>query len=78
MQTNANPHTKELIARTVDGLPALVPYQDAAQFLGCSTKHLRELRKRGELICLQRLAGTTSPVFVLRESIAEYLERITL
>jgi hypothetical protein len=69
------PGLAQTINQSVDTLPHNVRKRGAADFLGVSTRTISRMIATGELVAFQRQPGSTSPVFVPRESIREHLLR---
>jgi len=63
---------------TVSELPPLVRIKRTAQFLDAHPQTVRDLRRSGELIGVQRRAKQGSPILITRDSIRDYLTRNAL
>jgi hypothetical protein len=59
----------------VSDLPKLVPAKQAAEFLHAHVQTVRELRRQGELVGVQRRAKRGSPLLIVRDSLRDYCER---
>ena len=56
-------------------LPVRITRKGAAEFLGCSERQVDRLIRAGDLVATQHVKGTTSRVYVCRDSVEEYLAK---
>jgi hypothetical protein len=66
------------IDRALESLPSHIKKRPAAQFLGVSPRTVSRMLAERQLVGVQRKPGSTAPIFILKESLREYLLRNAL